>query len=328
MPTLRAGVIGAGVMGAHHARAYATLAGAELVGVHDPDAGRAADVSERYGARPYPDLGALLDAVDVVTVASPSHLHVEHALLALEHGCDVLVEKPVALSADSARTLQRAVARDPRGPVVAAGHIERFNPAVRELRKLLAGRHVIGVDCRRLGPASERNRDIDVVQDLMLHDLDIVLGLLPARPAQVQAAGVVTPGSDLVEYAVATVVFAEGTVATFGASRATEERVRRMSVSAVESHVTVDLASRAIETCRSTNLAEAVGAGYRQESIVERIHVPNEEPLLVQAASFIEACRRREPPEVGIDAAVRCLEVVDAVRAAVARVPEALAAAS
>jgi len=127
----------------------------------------------------------------------------------------------------------------------------------------------------------------------------------------------------------ATVVLtAGGTIATFGASRATEERVRRMSISALDAHVTVDLATRAIETCRSTNLGETHGAGYRQESVVERIHVPSEEPLLVQAASFLGACLRRDPPEVGLDAAVRCLEVVDAVRLAARRIPATLAAAS
>src|SRR3954454_11567119 len=306
MPTtgtmLRAGVLGAGVMGGHHARSYAHFPSrVQLAGVFDPDAERAAAVAERFDARAYTDLESLLADIDVVTVASPSHLHVEHALLALEHGCDVLVEKPVALAAADARPLQRAAARDPRGPSVAAGHIEHFNPAVRELRKMLEGRTLIGLDCRRLGPASERNRDIDVVQDLMLHDLHVVLSLVPAAPVEVQAAGAATAASTQLEYAVATVVFADGTIATFGASRTTEERVRRMSISAVDAHVSVDLAARAIESCRSTNLGEAAGAGYRQESIVERIHVPSEEPLLAQTAAFLGACERREPARVGLD---------------------------
>lgn len=328
MTPLRAGVIGTGSMGAHHARAYATLGGCQLVGVHDPDPARCSAVADRFGARGFASAIELLEAVDVVTIASPSRLHVEHALLALEHGCDVLVEKPVALTADDARTLQRAVTRDPRGPIVAAGHIEHFNPAVRELRKMLHGRRLVGLDCRRLGPASERNRDIDVVQDLMLHDVHVVLSLVDASPVEVQAAGSRTPASKQLEYAVATVVFGDGTIATFGASRTTEERVRRMSISALDAHVTVDLAARAIESCRSTNLGEAAGAGYRQESIVERIHVPSEEPLLAQTAAFIGACLRREPPHVGLDAAVRCLEVVDAVRLAARRSPAPLALAS
>lgn len=318
---LRAGVLGAGVMGGHHARSYAHFPSrVELAGVFDPDAARARAVAERYDARAYTDVEALLADVDVVTIASPSRLHVEHALLALEHGCDVLVEKPVALDAAGARHLQRAAAADPRGPVVAVGHIEHFNPAVSELRKLLDGRRVLGVDCRRLGPASTRNGDIDVVQDLMLHDLHVVLTLADGDAiVDVHAAGVVPPASDKLEYAVATVSFSSGAIATFGASRATEERVRRMSITAVDSHVTVDLASRTLESCRATSLAEGPAAGVRSESVVSRVLVPNDEPLLAQTRSFLDAVVARRPPEVGLDTALRCMELVEAIRAAAGR---------
>ncbi len=305
-------------MGAHHARAYALLGGAELVGVYDLDPRRALDVAQPFGARAYQELEAMLVDVDVVTIASPSHLHVEHALLALHHRCDVLIEKPVALTAAKVRLLKRAAARDPRGPVVAAGHIEHFNPAVRELRKLLEGREILGIDCRRLGPASTRNQDIDVVQDLMLHDLHIALDLAGAStPVQVHGAGVGLGSSPTLEYAVATVVFGGGLVGTFGASRATEERVRRMSITATDVHVTVDLAARTLETCRSTDLhpAGVSGSGVRQESLVERIHVPSEEPLLLQTAAFLEACAERHPPVVGLDIAARCMDLVDDIRA-------------
>jgi predicted dehydrogenase len=302
-------------MGAHHARAYSLLGGASLHGVFDPDVCRAHDVALPHGARAYMELEAMLAEVDVVTIASPSHLHVEHALLALHHGCDVLIEKPVALTAAKVRLLQHAVARDPRGPVVAAGHIEHFNPAVRELRKVIDGRHVLGLDCRRLGPASQRNADIDVVQDLMLHDLHIALELAGSEPVEVHGAGVGLNGSGTLEYAVATVVFENGTVGTFGASRATEERVRRMSITATDVHVTVDLAARTLETCRSTNLHPAAISGVRQESLIERIFVPSEEPLLLQAASFLDACTHRRPPAVGLDTAARCMDLVDDVRA-------------
>jgi predicted dehydrogenase len=312
---LRAGVIGAGAMGAHHARAYGLLAGCTLVGVFDPDASRARAAAQPHGARPYMEIEALLEDVDIVTVASPSRLHVEHTLLALHHGCDVLVEKPVAPTAAKARLLQRAVARDPRGPIVAAGHIEHFNPAIRELRKVLEGREILGIDCRRLGPASERNRDIDVVQDLMLHDLHIALDLAGVNPVEVHGAGTTLGSSPTLEYAVATVVFEGGVVGTFGASRATEERVRRMSITATDVHVTVDLAGRTLETCRSTNLTPAAVSGVRQESLVERIHVPSEEPLLAQAAAFVQSCVDRRPPAVGLDIAARCMDLVDDVRA-------------
>jgi predicted dehydrogenase len=302
-------------MGAHHARAYGLLAGATLVGVHDPVAHRAQAVAAPYGARPYMELEAMLADVDVVTIASPSRLHVEHTLLALHHGCDVLLEKPVATTAAKARLLKRAVARDPRGPIVAAGHIEHFNPAVRELRKLLEGREILGIDCRRLGPASVRNGDIDVVQDLMLHDLHIALDLAGTDAVEVHGAGTGLDGGSMLEYAVATVVFAGGMVGTFGASRATEERVRRLSITATDVHVTVDLAARTLETCRSTNLRPAAVSGVRQESLVERIHVPSEEPLLAQTAAFLSSCTERRPPAVGLDMAARCMDLVDDIRA-------------
>lgn len=311
---LRTGVIGCGSMGANHARAYSLLPDAELTGVHDPDLDRARAVAERFGCRAFDSIDELLEAVDAVTVASPSHLHVEQALRALAHGCDVLIEKPIALTTHDARQLRQAVARDPRGPVVAAGHVEHFNPAVRELRTLIRGREVVGVDCRRLGPANERNRDIDVVQDLMLHDLHIVLDLLDGAPAAVHGAGVPSPGDGVVDYAVATIVFDDGPIATFGASRATEERVRRMSISTRDMHINVDLAARTLETCRSTNLHEMGTAGVRQQSVVERLFVPNEEPLLLQTLDFVDACHTRRPPAVGLDAGVQCIELVDAVR--------------
>ena len=302
-------------MGAHHARAYGLLAGCELVGIFDPDASRAGAAADPYRARTYMDVEALLEDVDIVTVASPSRLHVDHTLLALHHGCDVLVEKPVAPTAAKARLLHRAVARDPRGPIVAAGHIEHFNPAVRELRKVLEGREILGIDCRRLGPASERNRDIDVVQDLMLLDLHLALDLTGAVPVEVHGAGTALGSSPTLEYAAATIIFDNGVVGTFGASRATQEHVRRMSITATDVHVTVDLAARTIATCRSTNLAPIAGPDVRQESMVERIHVPNEEPLLVEVAAFLESCVLRRPPVVGLDTAARCMDLVDDVRA-------------
>jgi predicted dehydrogenase len=141
-----------------------------------------------------------------------------------------------------------------------------------------------------------------------------VLDLVAGVPAHVHGAAATIRHDEVVDYAVATVVFENGPIATFGASRATEERIRRMSISALDVHVTVDLAARALETCRTTNLRELGNAGVRHQSIVERIFVPSEEPLLLQAADFLDACWRRRPPAVGLDTAVRCLEVVDAVR--------------
>src|SRR3954466_12179845 len=157
-------------MGSHHARVYAALTGAcTLAGVYDPDTDRAATVASRWDARSYGSLEEMLGDVDVVSVASPSSMHFHHTALALEHGLDVLVEKPLALTVENAQMLERMASLRPTKPVVQVGHIEHFNPAIVELRNIRGESPPIAIDMQRLGPFDGRISDIDVVQDLMLH---------------------------------------------------------------------------------------------------------------------------------------------------------------
>jgi predicted dehydrogenase len=323
------GVIGVGTMGAHHARAYDALGGlCELHGVHDPDHQRARAVAERFGTRAYPDLAALLDEVEAVSIASPTALHVEHALAAIERGVDVLVEKPVALSASEALRLQAVAAALPRTPIVQVGHIEHFNPAVGELRKLLAGEDLVALDVQRLGPFDGRDTGMDVVQDLMLHDIHVLLSFTDAPLRDVHAAGRRLRSPDHEDYAVATLVFADGVIATLAASRVTEEKIRRLTASTASAHVTVDYLRRTIEVSRWGRLSghPEDAQTYRQESVVERIFVPLEEPLAAQLRSFLGCVRERTAPEVGLGTALRCLDVVEAVREAASASRRAVAA--
>jgi predicted dehydrogenase len=328
-PPLRVGVIGVGNMGAHHARVYASLAGlCELHGVYDVDRSRTAAIAMRQETRAYERIEDLLQAVDAVSVASPSSFHVEHALLAIEAGVDVLIEKPVALTVAEAGTLLEAASHAPER-IVAVGHVEHFNPAIRELRKLLAGQPVIAVDIHRLSPFDGRITDADVVQDLMLHDLHVVLSIArsPLRYVQSVARSVRSRGHD--DYAVAHLVFDDGMIASVSASRVTEEKIRRLTATTTEAHVTADYLNRTIEACRWTRLQvdDGDGRSYRQESVVERIFVPQEEPLVAELRSFLQCVRERCEPEVGLEMGVRCLEVVDQVRAARrGDVPEVIAA--
>ena len=328
-PPLRAGVIGVGNMGAHHARVYASLGGlCELHGVHDIKAPASAAVAARLQTRAYERIEDLLDDVDVVSIASPSRFHVEHALRAIAAGVDVLIEKPLALSVAEARTLLEAASGAPER-IVAVGHVEHFNPAIRELRKLLAGQPVIAVDIHRLSPFDGRITDADVVQDLMLHDLHVVLSIArsPLRYVQSVARPVRSRGYD--DYAVAHLVFEDGMIASVSASRVTEEKIRRLTATTTEAHVTADYLNRTIEACRWTRLQvdDGDGRSYRQESVVERIFVPQEEPLVAELRSFLHCVRDRSEPEVGLEMGIRCLEVVDQVRAARrGDVPEVIAA--
>ena len=330
---LRAGVIGVGKMGAHHARVYSSLAGhCRLAAVYDPDAERAAALAGQFGAHAAASLDELLETVDVVSIASPTRFHCEQALVALERGADVLIEKPAAATVKDARRLERAAARIERGPIVQVGHIEHFNPAVRELQKILAEEDVIAIEMQRLGPHDPRGDDIDVVQDLMLHDVHVLLTLVDAPLADVQAVGrPARMGDPTLDYCVANLVFENGVIATLSASRVTEEKIRRLTASTRSAHVTVDYNQRTIAVNRLAKLRDdhETSRTYRQESVVERVFVPMEEPLVAQLRSFLECAAGRRAPEVSLADGVRCLEVVEAVRTQVeagARRVEALAA--
>lgn len=323
---LRVGVIGTGNMGCHHVRTYGALAGlCELRGVYDRDARRRAKVARQFDTCAFASIEELLADVDAVSICTPSALHVEHALLALRAGVDILVEKPVALGVEQAAELADAVAACPRRPVVQVGHIEHFNPAVREVAKLLEGERIVALELQRLSPFDGRIVDADVVQDLMLHDIHVLLTLAGARRLRsVHAVGRRVRSPLLDDYAVATLSFDDGLIGTLMASRVTEEKIRRLGATTEESHITVDYLRRTVERCRSTHL-DLDGGGsrtYRQESLLERVFVPIEEPLLAQLRSFLECVRKRSAPEVGLEMGVRCLEVVQAIRESIAQVKD------
>jgi predicted dehydrogenase len=316
-------------MGSHHARVYAALTGAcTLAGVFDPDTDRATALAERWDARAYGSLDEMLREVDVVTVASPSSLHFHHAAMALEAGLDVLVEKPLALTVENARMLERMASLRTAQPVVQVGHIEHFNPAIVELRKLLSEHQPIAIDMQRLGPFDGRIADTDVVQDLMLHDIHVLLTVANSPLVRVQASGRQVRSDEHTDYAVATFVFENGLIATLSASRVTEEKIRRLTVTTSDAHITLDSMNRSLELSRWTSLRGGTGsAAYRQESILERVFVPMEEPLVAQIQSFLECVRQRSTPEVPLRTGTACLQVVDAVRECIAAQAAATGAA-
>jgi virulence factor len=320
------GVIGAGNMGSHHIRTYDSLGGlCELRGIYDADPDRCAAVARQFDTRPFASAQEMFEEVRAVSICTPSALHVEHSLLALRAGVDVLIEKPVALTVEHAQALRDTVAGCARRPVVQVGHIEHFNPAVREVAKLLEGERVVALELQRLSPFDGRILDADVVQDLMLHDIHVLLTLAGERElCDVHAVGRRVRSPVLDDYAVATLTFADGLIGTLVASRVTEEKIRRLSATTEQSHVTVDYLRRTVERCRSTHL-ELDGGGsrtYRQESLLERVFVPIEEPLVAQLRSFLTSVRERTAPEVDLDMGIRCLSVVQAIRDSVSGTTE------
>jgi predicted dehydrogenase len=302
------GVAGVGSLGQHHARVYAALTGADLVGVFDRDGDRAAEVAERYRTRSFDSLLGLAAAVEAVSVAVPTVDHHAVARQLLEAGRDVLVEKPMTATLDEAQDLIRAA--DERGAVLQVGHIERFNPAVEALTR--AASHPRFIEVHRLGSFSPRSLDIDVVLDLMIHDLDIVLSLDGSEAVQIDAVGVpvLTPRVDIAN---ARLRFASGLIANLTASRVSAEKVRKFRVFSPNTYVSVDFARREAQVYRL-----APGSEGLPEIQAERTSAPEAEPLERQLAAFVECVRTRAPPLVGGREGLRALALAHTILARMA----------
>ena len=286
--TVRAGVVGVGALGRHHARVWAATPGAALAGVYDTDAGRAAAVAAEFGCPVHAKLETLLAGTDAASVAVPTVSHHAVARLALEAGCDVLLEKPMTPTLAEADDL--IALAEARHRVLQVGHIERFNPATEAL--LAAGRGARFVEVHRLGSFSPRSLDVDVVLDLMVHDLDIVLALDGSEPVQIEAVGVpvLTPRVDIAN---ARLRFASGLIANLTASRVSVEKVRKFRVFAPKTYVSADFSAREAQVYRLE-----VGSGGSPRIETTRLGAPDQEPLRLQIEAFLRAVRDRSRPLV------------------------------
>jgi predicted dehydrogenase len=304
---LRAAVIGAGNLGTHHARIYAARPDVELVAVADPDPQRAAEVADRHGARAVGDLRELPGGVDLASVAVPTVAHHEVALPLLRAGVHILVEKPIAASLAQADDL--IAAAEGAGRVLHVGHTERFNPAVEAIRPLV--RRPRFVECQRLGTFAPRSLDVDVVLDLMIHDIDVVLSLIGASVEGIDAVGVAAL-TDKVDIANARLRFAGGAAANLTASRISMGRTRKLRIFEPESYLSVDYASRQVQHYRLRRRAdgppEIVGSEPRVEDV---------EPLAREIDAFVRAAAGGADRGVSGAEARRALEVALRVRDAI-----------
>jgi len=290
--SLRIAVVGVGHLGKHHARILAALPGVDLVAVVDINAARAQEIAAANGSIGLTDYREVLGKVDAVTLAVPTERHRDIALSFLTAGVHVLVEKPMARSLVEADDMIHAASR--AGSILAVGQTERFNPAVAAARPLLADPRFIEV--HRLGTFPERSLDIDVVFDLMIHDVDIVLSLVKSEVEAIEAVGVpVLTGR--VDIANARLKFANGCIANLTASRISRDRVRKIRFFQPKAYVSIDYAAQKLEVWRliqGTGPTPAIEGG--------EVPVQNEEPLKRELADFVEAiATRRDPMVTGAD---------------------------
>ena len=288
-PRLRVAVIGVGHLGEHHARLLAAMDHVDLVGVVDTKPGRADEIAAKYGTRAFRDAADVRSLVDAVTVAVPTESHVDVALPFIEQGNAVLVEKPLAASLSDADRLIDAAAR--RGTVLAAGHTERFNPAVTAALPGLSNPRFIEV--HRLGVFPERSLDIDVIFDLMIHDLDLLLASVRSDVVSIEAVGVhvLSPRTDIAN---ARLRFASGCIANLTASRISRERVRKARFFQHDAYISIDFMAQEVEVYR-TVAPEGTG---RPSIKGGKLDVTKDEPLRLELADFVEAARSGGAPKV------------------------------
>ena len=299
MNKIRVAVVGAGVFGRHHLRVLSQSLNATLVGVVDADPERAAMAAAEHNCLTFATLGELQGNVDAAVVATPTSLHAAVGCELLESGIDVLVEKPIAADLASARRLVDTAAEHER--ILQIGHLERFNPAVAALKKITTV--PLFFEIHRLSLFSPRSLDVDVVLDLMIHDLDIVLNLAGGMPEEIRAAGI-SILSDKVDIANVRLSFPGGCIANLTASRVSTERVRKLRLFQPHQYISLDYQKQE---------AVAFTVGGNQQIGFQPLAVTKEEPLRLEVESFLEAVATRRSPLVPGEDGLRALEVARAI---------------
>lgn len=303
---IRVAVVGAGEFGRNHVRVYSQLPQAELVGVVDVDAERAARVAAEFGTLVLPSIESLKGNVDAVSLAVPTAMHAGIGCELLRQGLDVLVEKPMAASLSEADELISAANASRR--VLQIGHLERFNPAVVAAQAIM--NRPLFFEVHRLGIFTPRSLDVDVIFDVMIHDLDILLALVGEPVVDVKAVGipVVTAKVDIAH---ARLEFASGAVANVTASRVSTERVRKMRFFQEHEYVSLDY------TRQDALRVRVKQPGPEPDFNFEKLATEPQEPLKAELEGFLDAVRTRHVPLVDGAAGRKALELAERVAASI-----------
>ena len=301
MQPVRIAVIGAGSFGRNHLRVLRNSPDAQLAAVVDTNPDRAAAASAEFGCRAVATLGELTGPIDAAVVAAPTTAHADVGCQLLENGIDVLVEKPIASDAASARRLTDTARQ--HGRILQVGHLERFNPAVMALRRIRTT--PLFFEVHRMSVFTPRSLDVDVVLDLMIHDVDVVLSLVGCPPEEIRAAGlpILTNKVDIANVRLA---FPTGCIANLTASRVSTERVRKLRVFQPSQYISLDYQRQDLLTF---TVQEGPDGAAGNEIHCEAVTVEKSEPLKLELAAFIESVATRSAPTVTGEEGLAALEV-------------------
>ena len=315
--SVKVGVIGIGNMGWHHARVLSLLRDADLVGVADPDESRGKLAVEQFQCEWFKDYHDLISKVDAICIAVPTLLHHKVGLDCLKAGVSVLIEKPIAATELEAKSLINASKIS--NCLLQVGHIERFNPAFRELNKIVQNEDIVVLEARRHSPHADRANDVSVVMDLMIHDIDLVLELVNSKIQKLAAVG--GRNSDgLIDYVNATLVFKNNIIASLTASKMSHKKIRNLSAHCQNGLVETDFLNHSLQIHRKAHESYTAEHGelvYRNDGYVEEVSTTSIEPLYAELEHFLKCVQGKELPEVDGEQASRALKIADFIECAV-----------
>ena len=292
---VRVGVIGVGYLGQHHARIFSGLEGVELVGVADSESKRAGEIADKYGCRPFAEYTDLVDACDALSIVTPTTTHHAIAMVCLNAGKDLFIEKPITESLEEAKDIIATAEKNRL--ILQVGHIERYNPAIIAAKEMINAPKFI--EAERLSPFLGRGIDVDVTLDLMIHDIDIVLSLVRSKVKDIRAAGdsIITGKIDVAK---AWLEFENGCKALITASRLATEKMRKLMVHQEDSYISIDYQSQEVRRYfkHGTDISFDV------------VKPENKEPLKEELRDFISCVQNRKRPMVSGKEAMDALEIV------------------
>jgi predicted dehydrogenase len=300
MTKAKVAVIGVGYLGQHHARVLSQLPNVELIGVVDIDAAKASEVAKNYSTNAYADFRDLLDKADAFCIATPTDTHYSIAVECMRHNKDLFIEKPIASNTTEAWEIADTVAK--KGLILQVGHIERFNPVFKAALDIVHTPMLI--EAERVSPFLQRAARVDVVKDLMIHDIDLILALLDAKGIETDIKSLSAYGLSMVtnkiDLAYAHIEFALGLKALIKASRIERDKKRQMTIYEEAGYLRLDFSGH--------SLRAFVGEG---RTFTEKAIDPTEEPLRLELMSFVSCVSDRRPPPVSAIDGLKALEVAE-----------------
>ncbi|MBI4379161.1 MAG: Gfo/Idh/MocA family oxidoreductase [Nitrospinae bacterium] len=307
MKKVRAAVVGVGHMGRYHVGVYSEISNVRLMGMADINELRGGEIAEKYNTKWYKDYTDLFGKVDVVSIAVPTALHYKITRDFLQAGINVLIEKPIAKNIHEAKELFDIA--EEKNLALHVGHVERFNGAVQELKKIVDD--PIFIECRRLGPYDSRVQDDGVIMDLMIHDIDIILNLVNSKVTGINVVGrsVFSDRDDLCNVQME---FENGCIANITASRATQHKIRTLAITQKDKYIFLDYTNQDIHIHRqasSEHLITRQELRYKQESFTERIFVHRENPLKLELRHFIDCTMNGAMRKVSVDEEIYSLQI-------------------